>query len=355
MDGGDSDGQYSPFINKKIMYKKFLSLLIFVTLIAYLTDYNMSKNAYYLKKGGIFYSQSGKAYLKTGMSRADLIKLDNIKLLNSLTIDFDGEKVKYIWIDTPDIRTSGGIGVGSSIEKLRRYQKVRSIGGTTEAYSPPYSGLIFCSTTQKGLIDTILVCDPSVSNGLYTSSMNSPENQPSTYVKYGSDRSVNMAFDEIVINLYQKLNMRPSAIQEIILLPSRSEIGEMHALYGGPSGYEATSFCVNEQGGSVIYNLYQGRIDLCFKGILAHEYGHAWHYRYTGKSEFDPLISEGFAEWVRYYYEGTSFIPRNEKDYLKGLELFLAVEEISGREGVFKYLSDHSWKPKNIPSFKKTN
>ncbi|MEQ8190761.1 MAG: hypothetical protein ABRQ39_22530 [Candidatus Eremiobacterota bacterium] len=336
-----------------MMLRTFVYSLIFLTFIAVLTDYGVSKNTYYLKKGGIFYTQSGKAYLKTGMARADLIKLDNIKLLNSLTIDFDGEKVKYIWIDTPDIRTSSGLGVGSSIGKLRKYQKVKSIGGTTEAYSPPYSGLIFCSTTQNGLIDTILVCDPSVSNSLYTSSINSPENQPSTYVKYGTDRSVNMAFDEIIMAVYQKLKLRPSAIQEIILLPSRSEIGEMHALYGGNTGYEATSFCVNEQGGSVIYALYQGRTDLCFKGILAHEYGHAWHYRYTGKSEFDPLISEGFAEWVRYYYEGTSFIPRSEKDYLKGLELFLAVEATQGREGVFKYLKDHSWKPANIPPFKK--
>lgn len=336
-----------------MMLRTFVYSLIFLTFINSLSSYGLSKNAYYLKKGGIFYTQSGKAYLKTGMSRADLIKLDNVKLLNTLTIDFDGEKVKYIWIDTPDIRTSSGLGVGSSIEKLRKYQNVKSIGGTTEAYSPPYSGLIFCSTTHKGLIDTILVCDSSVSNSFYTSSINSPGNQPSTYVKYGSDRSVNMAFDEIIINLYQKLNMRPSAIQEIILLPSRSEIGEMHALYGGPSGYEATSFCVNEQGGSVIYALYQGRIDEYFKGILAHEYGHAWHYRYTGKSEFDPLISEGFAEWVRYYYEGTSFIPRSEKDYLKGLELFLSVESTRSREGVFKYLKDHSWKPANIPPFKK--
>ena len=338
---------------KKLMYKKILYSIILLTIIVSLTSYGLSKNTFYLKKGGIFYSQSGKSYLKTGMSRSDIIKLDNIKLLNSLTIEFNGDRVKYIWINTPDIRTSGGIGVGSSIEKLRRYQKVKDIGGTTEAYSPPYSGLIFCSTTQNGLIDTILVSDPSVSNSLYTSSINSPENQHSTYVKYGTDRSVNMAFDEIIMTVYQKLNMRPSAIQEIILLPSRSEVGEMHALYGGPSGYEATSFCVNEQGGSVIYSLYQGRIDAYFKGILSHEYGHAWHYRYTGKSEFDPLISEGFAEWVRYYYEGACFIPGSEKDYLKGLELFLAVEEARGREGVFKYLTDHSWKPKNIHSFKK--
>jgi hypothetical protein len=335
------------------MYKKILYSITLLTIIVSLTSYGLSKNTFYLKKCGIFYSHNGKSYLKTGMARSDLIKLDNIKLLNSLTIDFDGERVKYIWINTPDIRTQGGLGVGSSIEKLRRYQKVNTIGGTTEAYSPPYSGLIFCSTTDKGLIDTILVCDPSVSNSLYTSSVNYVENQPSTYVKHGRDRNINMIFDEIIMKLYEKLNMRPSAVQEIINLPSRSEVGEMYAIYGGSYGYEATSFCVNEQGGSVIYVLYQGRIEEYFKGILAHEYGHAWHYRYTGKSEFDPLISEGFAEWVRYYYEGTCFIPRSEKDYLKGLELFLAVEEVRGREGVFKYLTDHSWKPKDIPSFKK--
>jgi len=62
----------------------------------------------------------------------------------------------------------------------------------------------------------------------------------------------------------------------------------------------------------------------------------------------DPVISEGFAEWVRYHYQGKSFMARSEKDYIKGLELFLAVEKEKGTEGVFKYLLNHSWKPEKI-------
>jgi hypothetical protein len=75
-------------------------------------------------------------------------------------------------------------------------------------------------------------------------------------------------------------------------------------------------------------------------GTLTHELGHAWQAEQLGPNAaaLDPLLSEGFAEWVAY----SSLLARGfrtlaarardrQDDYGLGLNRFLEIERSGGR------------------------
>lgn len=292
---------------------------------------------YFIKRGGLFRYEKGhrekeEAYIKIGMKKSDMIYLNDIKTLDFLVIEYEGNYIKNIWVMSENIKTEGGLGVGSSMELFKNFQPV-SIGGSLQSYSPPYSGIVFCSTKNPGMVDAVLISSSSIS--AYSSGSGN-RNPYSTYVLNGTGEVVKV-MDEIITTLYTSLNMQPSFLQEVILLPGREELGKIWALYGG-TNKPVTSFCVNDVKGGVIYAVCQGEIDSKTRGILAHEYAHVWHYRLIGYDEKNQFIREGFAEWVRYHYEGTSFQYSSEKDYADGLNFFLEIERKKGASGVFKYL-----------------
>lgn len=302
---------------------------------------SLKEYIYFIKKGGIYRFEKGgsdiEPYLLIGMSKSDIIKLNDVKTLYSLNYEYSGDRVNRIWITSEYIRTPDGSGTGSPISEFRKYQPV-NIGGTVESYTPPYSGVVFCSNGNNA-VDIILICSPEISGDLYQKA--SYLNQGASYIVNSDIKDIHYVMNEIIVDLYYSLAMNPCILNDVILLSSKEELGRICSLYGG-NNYPVTSFCVNEAEGSVIYVLDKGYRDLKFKGILAHEYAHIWHYRYTGYYETDPYVSEGFAEWVRYHYEGQEFQYCSEKYYTDGLKRFIQIENEKGSEGVFKYILENS-------------
>ena len=289
---------------------------------------------YFIKRGGIFryeegYREKEEPYLTIGMKKSDIIYLNDIKTLDSVIIDYSDNFIKNIWVISPSIKTAGGLGPGSSMDTLRKFQSV-AVGSTLEAYSPPYSGITFCSVTTPGMVDMVLISDTSISNS------NNLTSSSSAYTVNSGYQSVKVIMDEIISTLYTELNMTPCLIQDIILLPTRKELGEMWSIFSG-TNKPVTSFCVNDRNSSVIYVLYEGAADYKFKGILAHEYAHVWHYRAMGRHE-NTFIAEGFAEWIRYHYSKEHFEYPSDPEYTEGLNFFLDLEKKKGKKGVFKYL-----------------
>ncbi len=119
----------------------------------------------------------------------------------------------------------------------------------------------------------------------------------------------------------------------------------------GPQAGDATAtvrhllgFYVRSQGKPVIY-VEAGLTRGLLLGTLAHELGHAWQAEQlgSGASGLDPLISEGFAEWIAY----TTLLSRGfrtlatrarerQDDYGRGLAHFLEIERARGRPAVFQ-------------------
>jgi hypothetical protein len=76
-------------------------------------------------------------------------------------------------------------------------------------------------------------------------------------------------------------------------------------------------------------------------GTLAHEFAHAWQADYAPPGQ-DMLWREGFAEWLAHrvlvaqgYVREAARATRREDEYGRGLRYFIALEQRSGRQGVF--------------------
>ena len=98
-------------------------------------------------------------------------------------------------------------------------------------------------------------------------------------------------------------------------------------------------FYVLSQGKPVIY-VEAGLTRGLLLGTLAHELGHAWQSEQlgAGANALDPLVSEGFAEWVAYYaLLARSFrtlaarARERQDDYGHGLNRYLEIERAHGR------------------------
>ena len=137
---------------------------------------------------------------------------------------------------------------------------------------------------------------------------------------------------------------------------SRRRMGETRRVYareaglpggahGGVSGEDGGSmrhvlgFFVRTQGKPVIY-VEAGLTRGLLLGTLAHELGHAWQSEQLGAAAgaIDPLVSEGFAEWIAYHtlmargLRTLATRARERQDiYGRGLERLLAIERERGR------------------------
>ncbi len=98
-------------------------------------------------------------------------------------------------------------------------------------------------------------------------------------------------------------------------------------------------FYVRSQGKPMIY-IEAGLTRGLLLGTLAHELGHAWQAEQLGSSagDLDPLISEGFAEWIAYTvllargFRTLAARARERQDtYGTGLNRFLEIERLHGR------------------------
>lgn len=81
-------------------------------------------------------------------------------------------------------------------------------------------------------------------------------------------------------------------------------------------------------------------------GVCAHEYAHVWHAQnHDSYSETQPILREGFAEWVAYKVaqrHGRSdqmklMLNPNGGVYYRGLRKFLELERRRGVDGVLSY------------------
>lgn len=76
--------------------------------------------------------------------------------------------------------------------------------------------------------------------------------------------------------------------------------------------------------------------------VMAHEYAHAWQSENSPRHQ-DPLIREGFAEWVAYRVLTTigsvkkaALMEQRHDLYGQGLQLMLSLERKGGRRAVFE-------------------
>ncbi|HEX8996920.1 MAG TPA: hypothetical protein VF812_12905 [Ktedonobacterales bacterium] len=112
----------------------------------------------------------------------------------------------------------------------------------------------------------------------------------------------------------------------------------------GASGRHVLGFFVRSQGKPVIY-VEAGLTRGLLLGTLAHELGHAWQSEQLGAAaiRIDPLVSEGFAEWVAYHtlmargMRTLATRAREREDvYGHGLERLLTMERAKGRGAVLQ-------------------
>lgn len=131
--------------------------------------------------------------------------------------------------------------------------------------------------------------------------------------------------------------------------PGLDGVSDMNGIDGqhgaaSSSGRHLLGFYVRTGGKPTIY-VEAGLTRGLLLGTLAHELGHAWQAEQVGAAAgaLDPLISEGFAEWVAY----TALLARGfrslaararerQDDYGRGLNRFLSVELARGRDAVVR-------------------
>jgi hypothetical protein len=108
------------------------------------------------------------------------------------------------------------------------------------------------------------------------------------------------------------------------------------------AGRHVLGFFVHTQGKSKIY-VEEGLTRGLLLGTLAHELGHAWQSEQLGAAAgaVEPLVSEGFAEWVAYHTllaHGLRMLATRARErddlYGRGLERMLSVEQVQGHSAV---------------------
>ncbi len=124
------------------------------------------------------------------------------------------------------------------------------------------------------------------------------------------------------------------------------EAGQQPAAHGEDSASErhVLGFFVRSQGRPVIY-VEAGLTRGLLLGTLAHELGHAWQSERLSPTAgaIDPLVSEGFAEWVAFHTlmaRGMRTLANRAREredvYGRGLERLLDIERARGRDAVLR-------------------
>jgi hypothetical protein len=155
-------------------------------------------------------------------------------------------------------------------------------------------------------------------------------------------------YDQALAAFARVVSPRLSTIPELEIV-GRLQMGDIRRRYEhmAASGRKPAShgdhhvlgFFVRAHGASTIY-VERGLPRGLLLGTLAHELGHAWQAERT-PSLRDPLLCEGFAEWVAHHVLIASGLrpmaaraTRRDDVYGRGLRHFLALEQQSGREAV---------------------
>ncbi len=111
---------------------------------------------------------------------------------------------------------------------------------------------------------------------------------------------------------------------------------------GESQGRHTLGFFVRTQGETAIY-IEMGLTRGLLLGTLAHELSHAWQAEQLGPGHhhLDPMIEEGFAEWVAYHALLTRGLTtltdratKRDDLYGRGLRHFLTIERTHGLAGV---------------------
>ena len=129
----------------------------------------------------------------------------------------------------------------------------------------------------------------------------------------------------------------------------RHTFGAQHASPEG-TGQHVVGFFTQRGSRRTIY-IERGLPRASLIGTLAHEYAHAWQADHSPHDQ-DMLLHEGFAEWVAYkilialgHTREAARATRREDLYGQGLRHFIALEQRSGRQGVFVEATTHSRRP----------
>jgi DNA-directed RNA polymerase subunit N (RpoN/RPB10) len=137
--------------------------------------------------------------------------------------------------------------------------------------------------------------------------------------------------------------VRPRQVPALAIV-GRRQMGEVRQRFAsdippGAGGHHVLGFFVREHGTASIY-VELGLPRPLLLGTLAHELGHAWQVE-AAASVTDPLLREGFAEWVSHrvlvaggHRRVAARATRRDDIYGRGLRHFLEIERAAGRPAV---------------------
>lgn len=160
----------------------------------------------------------------------------------------------------------------------------------------------------------------------------------------GSD-DVRAVYVEALALAERVARIRPRQVPALALV-GRRQMGEVRQRFAsdiptGAGGHHVLGFFVRENGAASIY-VELGLPRPLLLGTLAHELGHAWQIE-TAASVTDPLLREGFAEWVSHrvlvaggHRRVAARATRRDDIYGRGLRHFLEIERAAGRPAVLE-------------------
>jgi hypothetical protein len=160
------------------------------------------------------------------------------------------------------------------------------------------------------------------------------------------DGAVRAVFAEALRLAERTAQMRLGAVPALDIV-ERRQMGEVRRRYAhtgqvepdGASSQHVLGFFVRENQATTIY-VEMGLPRPLLLGTLAHELAHAWQVE-LAPSVTDPLLREGFAEWVAHhvlvaggYRPVAARVTRRDDVYGRGLRHFMALERVGGRQRV---------------------
>ncbi len=164
------------------------------------------------------------------------------------------------------------------------------------------------------------------------------------------ERAVREVYDAVVAAFGRVVGaaLRERPRLEVV---SRLRMGEVRRAYerlkpgGEPAsvaGHHVLGFFVRSQGTTTIY-VERALPRSLLLGTLAHELGHAWQSERAPQLT-DPLVCEGFAEWVAHHVliasghqQSAARATRRDDVYGRGLRRMLDIERRSGRAAVLTF------------------
>ena len=157
------------------------------------------------------------------------------------------------------------------------------------------------------------------------------------------DEAVAAVYAEALALVERVARVRPRQTPALAVV-GRREMGAVRRRFpsdlpDGASGQHVLGFFVREDGAARIY-VELGLPRPLLLGTLAHEVAHAWQAE-AAPDLVDPLLREGFAEWVAHralvaggHRRLAARATRRDDMYGRGLRHFLEVERAAGRAGV---------------------